>query len=304
MSEFLAQFMPDPSKPSLDRESFTRELLRNSLTDWLTNDVIYIQNLNEMRAAARKLLGQEEERFVAKPQEIAQLHCIEFRRFSPLNRRQAIADVFAFIGLTERTAMLLLGEEGWAMVQNHVEAICTDKSFEVTDTRNKLGIVDDWTRNALATRLKQLTSKKHFDICALDSACYALSALRKALALPDGDAEKIPEYAGLRVLHCVDYDKMPPEVLSGLPAAVIRVLGLHDQGGAQLFGDDMWNSIRCEIESVRISPIMLLDMTEVEIMPKETEPVKTEQEHRVRTPFKWLRFLLKPEAIKKDIESC
>lgn len=61
--------------------------------------------------------------------------------------------------------------------------------------------------------LRKLTEQSYFDICAIDKIVKLLDVK------PDADA-----YAILNTLHCVDYNKMPAELLAALPDVIMKVL--------------------------------------------------------------------------------
>lgn len=57
--------------------------------------------------------------------------------------------------------------------------------------------------------LNELFTKKHFNICALDSVLEVMNGTDRSEA-----------YKLLRTLHCVDYSAMPPELRERIPALV------------------------------------------------------------------------------------
>jgi hypothetical protein len=67
---------------------------------------------------------------------------------------------------------------------------------------------------AAQTALKHMLAGSHFSICTIDQI------LKVTGGVPNAD-----DYETLRLLHCIHYQDMPPELLRELPAVVKRVLG-------------------------------------------------------------------------------
>ncbi|WP_139274868.1 hypothetical protein [Pseudomonas aeruginosa] len=97
-----------------------------------------------------------------------------------------------------------------------------------------------WPQEAMLMRYTQLGSGEYFNICHLDQLRSGLSDCRKALNLPiSQDCEQV-NYGVLRALHCVHFAEMSPPVRMGIQSAVQGVLGLDQEIGVALFGQDRW----------------------------------------------------------------
>ena len=77
-------------------------------------------------------------------------------------------------------------------------------------------MIEDFTRQAIATSLKKMFSQGYFDICTIDN-CLKLAKITP----PCG------QYEALRVLHCVHYNDMDSEFREQL---FNRVMALFSDG--------------------------------------------------------------------------
>jgi hypothetical protein len=67
-----------------------------------------------------------------------------------------------------------------------------------------------WAQEAVAGEIKRSLYGKYFNICSLDRVMSALTAFRHIADQPVRLREESAAYAGLRALHCVDYDQVRP----------------------------------------------------------------------------------------------
>lgn len=90
-------------------------------------------------------------------------------------------------------------------------------------------------RMALQTALKNLFDAGHFSICTIDNM------LKVTRTVPNGRV-----YQSLRLLHCVDYKDMPPELLRELPNMVAEIFKgpLLEAPGMNLVFDERANRPR------------------------------------------------------------
>ena len=75
--------------------------------------------------------------------------------------------------------------------------------------------MSDLKQQIALTSLNNMMDKGYFDICTVDSVAELLGVNAK------GDA-----YSMLRPLHCVHWDKMPPEVREAVPGLIQECLGV------------------------------------------------------------------------------
>ncbi|MDT4819917.1 hypothetical protein FQZ97_530460 [compost metagenome] len=116
------------------------------------------------------------------------------------------------------------------------------------------GMLDNWSQEALCMMLKQLFDGRWFNITCLDSLIHGLNATCAAHGQPAVRGDRCPEYGGLRVLHTVDFDSMPPAVRAGIPSAVLRVLSLDEEGGVTLFERTRWTDVMQHIGQLQTAP--------------------------------------------------
>ncbi|MBN0172547.1 hypothetical protein JTL52_17915 [Pseudomonas aeruginosa] len=101
-------------------------------------------------------------------------------------------------------------------------------------------LLGDWPQEAMLMRYTQLGSGEYFNICHLDQLRSGLSDCRQALNLPVSQDSEQVNYGVLRALHCVHFAEMSSPVRMGIQSAVQGVLGLDQETGVALFGQDRW----------------------------------------------------------------
>lgn len=118
-----------------------------------------------------------------------------------------------------------------------------DEDHELDETQQESGAsngdanaLDAWDQAGCALLLMKFFQEKWLDICNLDKlrGVFAAICAQNHQANRYGNAPV--KYEILSGLHCVDYADMPPEIRSGLPAAVQQVLNLNDETGPLIFG--------------------------------------------------------------------
>lgn len=101
-------------------------------------------------------------------------------------------------------------------------------------------LLGDWHQEAMLMRYTQLGSGEYFNICDLDQLRSGLSECRKALNLPISQGSEQVNYGVLRALHCVNFTEMSSPVRMGIQSAVQGALGLDQETGVGLFGQERW----------------------------------------------------------------
>ena len=76
--------------------------------------------------------------------------------------------------------------------------------------------MDDLKQQIALTALNSMMAGNYFTISTIDS-------VGKLLEVNPGDS---PAYTMLRPLHCIDWNKMPPEVREAVPALIQECLGV------------------------------------------------------------------------------
>ena len=107
-------------------------------------------------------------------------------------------------------------------------------------------LTTDWALDELAAGvMKLLPGDWMFSATELRKVAEALSNLGTSPPFPTWQAfVKSPEYAALQLLHCTSVQDMKPSSIAGMPAAVLRGLGLADPSrGAEIFGAERWRTI-------------------------------------------------------------
>jgi hypothetical protein len=84
----------------------------------------------------------------------------------------------------------------------------------------------EWARRALANRLATLLDGEWFNFYGVESADRALQVWREHYGLAKHRADNTAEYVGVRALNSMDFRAMHPEVVAGLPGALLKILGL------------------------------------------------------------------------------
>lgn len=101
-------------------------------------------------------------------------------------------------------------------------------------------LLGDWPQEAMLMRYTQLGSGEYFNICHLDHLRSGLRDCRQALNLPMSQDSEQVNYGVLRALHCVNFAEMSSPVRMGIQSAVQGALGLDQETGVALFGQDRW----------------------------------------------------------------
>ena len=107
-------------------------------------------------------------------------------------------------------------------------------------------LTTDWALDELAAGvMKLLPGDWMFSATELRKVAEALSNLGTSPPFPTWQAfAKSPEYAALQLLHCTSVQDMKPSSIAGMPAAILRGLGLADPSrGAEIFGAERWRTI-------------------------------------------------------------
>jgi hypothetical protein len=236
--------------PLFDPEALTREVLIERLNRWLSQGAFYTTDLAGIRALARDLSGLPKEvdrdAHAQLPLELRRLHCIRFSVLSPVNRKECVLQALAYCGLDERYGAELLGSAGWAVITQAVEDAC---ACPAEPQVSPAVVVDAWTRTVFTTQVLSLLDGNWFSICDFDRVRRSLHDLDPMLGLAKPADRRLAEQAALRALHCVNFDAMHAEVRLGLPAAVLRGLGLDADNGPVLLGQDGWAQVQARYET-------------------------------------------------------
>jgi hypothetical protein len=242
-----------------DQEQFTRELLLSKLSTLLDSNHFDVCPLEDMRRMLGEIFLEPVDK-VRVPQHLRAVHCVKYSEFSPVNRRRIIDLTFEYIGLTEARAEYALTKDGWATVKAMVEKLCAGGEVgpavgsDASDPPASAGMAvvtnsdAQWSREVLVNTIKSILVGNRFSICQLDAASHSLNSLRSALGLSEVGCEKHPGYAGLRALHCCDFEDMEPAMASRIPGMVLSVLGLSSGNGSGdgevLLGQALWADVR------------------------------------------------------------
>jgi hypothetical protein len=90
----------------------------------------------------------------------------------------------------------------------------------------------------------RIADNDRLDIHEVDRVGRALEQVRTAKQLPDRMHKWPFCYAGLLTLHCVNYRKMNPTTLAGLPDALLAAFELNDISGPLFLGQERWPEVR------------------------------------------------------------
>lgn len=276
----IDKLVPTADQLIYDQEEHTRQLLFLKLSKWIRSSYATTSELNALRSMALQLQGLNDppsaivelleargsssewakDHFRDRPKMsdvLAASHCVEFVDMGEVNRRQVIAEMLAYVGITNANELDILGESRAMKLKFLIEFCVTGQKETATQVNSALDFeLDNWGKSAIESQLMALLSGTgYFDITAFDRILRAVnSAIEQAGGVPVRE-EKIREYAGLQALHCVDYTKMSDAVFVGLPAAILDGLGLSSGCGVALLGAEGWSKITAEYSRVSSSRV-------------------------------------------------
>lgn len=231
----IEQLLGRMSDRVFDREALLREVLATKVMEWLKERRFYNNDLTLMRGIAHDILGLHHVgRHDGLSPDIERLHCMSFDSLSPVNLRECVMSALEYVGITEKTGVDLLGDDGWAALQQRVEML-SDAPSQSAGTAQS-GEITAWSQLAMADLLVSLfNGEQHFNICVVDKLIPALDRVREASGMPQHEVNRVVK-AALNALHCKDYEEMDASVRAGIKEAVWQACGLTEDVGRVAFG--------------------------------------------------------------------
>ena len=114
-----------PFQPIYDPENLARETLKAKTIAWISDTVIYTDDLPNLRAMVRSLTGQSIEALERPmPSELISGTYIEWSLYTAINRRQIVMMGMGYAGIDSNNCIDLFGTQGWKDVSYAVDWRC------------------------------------------------------------------------------------------------------------------------------------------------------------------------------------